>query len=103
MSQGLQTLREAVALLLAEKPGNDRKLAALLDPTRPLTAEEMCERWDITSESEAGQLELLNKRAVRWGLRPLAGTRGWDALYSREDVLHAEAMAAGKLTRRKHA
>ncbi len=103
MSKGLQQLRECVALLLAREPGVDRKLAGLLDPTRPLTAAELCERWNITSWTAGQKLDAMTKRAKRWGLRPLLNTRGWEALYNRQDVLSAEELAAGKMNRRRHA
>ena len=101
MSDGVLQLQEAVALMLAQRPGIDRKLAALLDPTRPLTAEELCERWGITAETPELQLAYLRRKARKWGLEALDGSDGWQALYTRGDVLHAEAFAARSRTRRK--
>jgi hypothetical protein len=73
------------------------------DETVPLTAKELCERWGIESADANLRLFYLARKCRAWGLRPLKGTRGWKAVYSRADVLHAESYAAGKINRRRNA
>jgi len=101
---GLSQLKECLSLILAEL----RELRAgsakpPVDETRPLTALELCERWHVEASTAELQLLYLSRKCRAWGLRPLEGTKGWNALYGRADVLHAESFAAGKLKRRKHA
>jgi hypothetical protein len=47
------------------------------------------------------QLLYLSRKCRDWGLRPLKGGRGWNALFSRADVRRAEEYAAGKIRGRK--
>ncbi|MCG3206292.1 MAG: hypothetical protein KCHDKBKB_03026 [Elusimicrobia bacterium] len=104
---GLAQLRECVELMLGElrelREQVTRALPVPEDATRPLTALELMERWHIAAETPELRLTYLARKAREWGLQPLAGTRGWDALYPRADVLHAEEYAAGRIRRRKHA
>jgi len=79
------------------------KMQEASDPTRPLTAAELLARWEIAGETQKAKLGNLAKRCAAWGLRPLRGTRGLEALYNRADVVHAESFASGKINRRKHA
>jgi hypothetical protein len=81
--------------------GSDKSVRA--DETAPLTAKELCERWGIESADGDMRLFYLARKCRAWGLRPLKGTRGWKAVYSRADVLHAESYAAGKINRRRNA
>jgi len=81
--------------------GSDKSVRA--DETAPLTAKELCERWGIQSADADMRLFYLARKCRAWGLRPLKGTRGWKAVYSRADVLHAESYAAGKINRRRNA
>jgi hypothetical protein len=104
---GVARLMECVALVLSKVEGIERQLqsgaARAEDATRPFTALELCDRWKIAGETPEKQLFNLARKCRAWGLVPLKGTRGWEALYGRGDVLHAETYAAGKLKRRKHA
>lgn len=107
---GIEQINECLALVLTKLDGIEQRLAAAPvaevkpeDMTRPLTALELCERWHVTATSEALRLLYLSRKCRQWGLRPLQGARGWNALYGRADVLHAESFAAGKIKRRKHA
>lgn len=108
--RGFEQLNECVLLLLSKVEGIERRLADALvaevkpeDMTRPLTALELCERWHVTATSDARRLLYLGRKCRQWGLRPLSGGRGWNALYDRADVLHAESFAGGKIKRRRHA
>lgn len=80
---------------------------ATATPTReegqPFTAEQLCVHWKIPGGTPELMLHNLAKRAKKWGLRPLQGTRGWDALYAPAAVLHAESYADGQIKRRRHA
>jgi len=103
---GIEQLNQCVSLVLAKLEGIEQRLASaakLEDMTAPLTAAELCKRWKIDAGTEARQLLYLSRKCSAWGLRPLKGGRGWNALYSRADVLHAESFAGGKINRRKHA
>jgi hypothetical protein len=106
---GIEQLKECLLTLLAEVKELRQEVKAApsrgqdVDMTRPLTAEELCERWSISAETEALELNILARRCTAYGLKPLRGTRGWAALYSRADVLHAESFAGGKIKRRRHA
>lgn len=62
------------------------------DPTRPLTAEQLCERWGIKGEG-VNQLRNLRKRCDRLSLRAMPGSRGSAATYRLADVLRAEKLA----------
>lgn len=90
---GIEQLNQCVALVLSKLEGIEKRVT--VDETRPLTAEELCERWHVDAETEALQLHSLARLCRRWHLRPMSGTRGWDALYRRADVLRAETFAAG--------
>lgn len=74
-----------------------------MDETRPFTAAELMERLKIPGETQEARLDNLAARCKAWGLQRMKGTRGMEALYCRADVLHAEAWAAGKTQRRRHA
>lgn len=102
MSAGLRELQGCVAELLQEVRGL-RSEFKRADDTQPLTAKELAERWSIKADTPELRLTYVTRYARKWGLRPLDGTRGWEALYNRADVLHAESYAAGKIKRRKHA
>lgn len=106
----IEHLNECLALVLTKLEGIEQRLASAPaaevkpeDMTRPLTALELCERWHVTASSAELQLLYLSRKCRQWGLRPLKGARGWNALYGRADVLHAESFAGGKIKRRKHA
>lgn len=107
MSEFLKVLDEMTALRamvarieekLSGQAGRSARGPVTEDATAPLTACELAERWGIS-----GQPYQLSRKCRRWGLKPLAGGRGWSALYARADVLRAEAFAAGQLTKRKGA
>lgn len=97
-----QQLQRAVAAVLAGRPGGERLLLSVLDPTRPFTAGDLVERWEIKAETKELQLQYLSRKCRAWGLKPLKGSDGWNALYHRGDVLHAEGFAARKMSRRKN-
>ena len=103
---GLLQLMGCMELLLSKMGSIEQKLAeprAVDDATRPLTAQELCERWHVEAPSDKLKLLYLSRNCRAWGLKPLKGTRGWNALYQRADVVHAESFANGNLKRRKHA
>ena len=103
---GVEQLMECVTLVLAKVESIERRLldaGEAHDLTAPLTAEELCARWKIDASSPDLQLLYLGRKCRAWGLRPLKGGRGWNALYGRADVLHAESFAGGKINRRRHA
>jgi hypothetical protein len=97
----LTRLLDEVQQITARFGEADRSVRA--DETAPLTAKELCERWGIQSADADMRLFYLARKCRAWGLRPLKGTRGWKAVYSRADVLHAESYAAGKINRRRNA
>lgn len=105
---GIEQLNECLALVLTKLEGIEQRLAAPAveakpeDMTRPLTALELCESWHVAAASAKLQLLYLSRKCRAWGLRPLSGGRGWNALYGRADVLHAESFAGGKIKRRRH-
>lgn len=80
-----------------------REMKREADPTAPMTAGDLCVRWKVEADSPEMQLKYLARRCLAWGVRPMRGTRGWEALYPRQAVLHAEAFAAGTMTRRRFA
>lgn len=80
-----------------------REAVKAKDETRPFSAEELMERLKIPGETQEARLDNLAARCKAWGLQRMKGTRGMEALYCRADVLHAEAWAAGKTSRRRHA
>jgi|GEM_PF-2784830 len=107
---GMKRLDECLRLVLAKLEGIEQRLpqaaaatTSAEDMTRPLSASELCERWHVTATNAELQLLYLARRCRQWGLRPLQGARGWNALYGRAEVLHAESFASGKINRRKHA
>lgn len=71
--------------------------------SRPLTAQQMLERWNIPGATTSERLHNLAERCRARGLRRMEGTRGIHATYMLADVLAAEAYAAGKSKRRRHA
>ena len=72
-----------------------------VDPSAPLCAVDLIERWKITGADDAARLHNLARRCRDWGLVPMRGTRGELALYGRVEVQAAEAFALGKLHRRR--
>lgn len=99
MSRGLQEMKACFATLIDEV----RCLRSEADATAPFSAEGMCRRWCIPGASDEERLHNLARRCREWGLRPMKGTRGWQATYARAEVLAAEAYAAGKSPRRRRA
>lgn len=102
MSAGPVTLE-----LLHEKLEN---LQSLLEETavpgarsRPLTAQQLLDRWNIPGASLSERLHNLAERCRARGLRRMEGTRGIHATYMLADVIAAEAYASGKSKRRRHA
>ena len=101
---GVAQLAECVATILMELRElreEVKKTHGAEDMTRPLKAEEVCERLGITARTPKLKLFYLARRCRQYGLAPLAGSRGWNALYRRADVLRAEEHAAGKIRGRK--
>ena len=86
----LQALRNEVAAL---KKGADE--------TAPLSARELCERWEIRAATPELELLYLARRCRAWGLAPLKGRSGWHALYRKADVVRAESFAGGRVRSRK--
>lgn len=99
MSEGLQELKDCFAALIGEVKALRREQ----DVTAPMTAEALCGRWAIQGALREEKLRNLARRCREYGLEPLKGTRGWEALYARADVLSAESYAAGKSKRRRAA
>lgn len=99
MSRGIEELKACFETLMSEV----KSLRQEQDPTAPLTAEGMCARWAIPGMTHEQRLDNLARRCRDYGLRPLKGTRGWEALYGRAEVLAAESYAAGKSKRRRAA
>jgi len=95
----LAQLNACLVTLLTEV----RELRREADPTAPMTAVEMCRRWNIAGETDEARLFNLARRCREYGLRPLKKSRGWEALYRRADVLAAEEFAAGISKRRRAA
>lgn len=95
---GLAHLDACVRKLFSEVLSELKREA---DPTRPLTAEELCGRWNIAGDSGEARLFNLARKCRQWGLEPMKGTRGWEALYARSKVLAAESYAAGNSKRRR--
>lgn len=100
-------LAECMATILVEvrelRAEVARRVAGAEDMTAPMMAEELCARWGIEAPTRALRLTYLARKCRAWGLRPLAGTCGEAAMYARDDVLHAESFAAGKMNRRRNA
>lgn len=71
-------------------------------PPGPLSARDLCERWEIRAETDELRLQYLARRCRRWGLRPMNGSRGWGATYRLPEVLAAEEYGAGISKRRRH-
>lgn len=101
MSEGLEELRKCFDLLMVEVKALRKEVQSGADPTRPLTAEELCERWHIVAPQPQLQLLYLARKCRLHGLQPLKGGSGWNALYRRADVVRAEEYAAGKIRGRK--
>lgn len=102
MSAGLKQIQLCVNLLMEEVAGLRKEVQAQADPTRPVTAEELCGRWHIDGPTPEHRLLYLARRCRLYGLQALKGGDGWNALYRRADVLRAEEHAAGKIRGRKH-
>lgn len=98
---GLEQLNLAVATLLTEIQQLRAEVRLGNDPTRPLSAEELCQRWNITGPTPAHRLRYLTRLCRAYGLTHLEGRDGWNALYRRADVLRAEEHGAGKIRSRK--
>lgn len=97
MSAGVEQLRECVELVFREFLDEVRReVRAAQDLTAPLSAEELCARWHVVGDSPELRLFNLARRCREYGLKPLKGSRGWEALYARADVLSAESYAAAK-------
>ena len=96
---GLAQLNACLVTLLTEV----REMRREADPTAPMTAEDLCRRWQIPGETPKHQLFNLARRCGMYGLEAAKGTRGWEALFSRSDVLAAEAFMFGKSKRRRTA
>ena len=79
------------------------EVRASKDESAPLTASELMRRWEIAGADESARLHNLARRCRDWGLEPLKGTRGREALYGRVAVQSAEAYAAGRVRRRRAA
>lgn len=104
MSAGFEQLQEALRVVFeVEMPALLTKLQAAQDPTRPMTARELCERWVIDGATPELQLANLARRCRLYGLHAFRGSDGWNALYGRTDVLRAEECGAGKIRSRKSA
>lgn len=88
--RGLRELVEAVALVL--QPGAQ---------SRPLTAEQLIQRWAVPGETAEKRLDNLAKRCRARGLKAMKGTRGMAATYMVADVLAAEAFSNGTMKRRR--
>lgn len=86
----LQALRAEVAAL---KKGADE--------TAPLSAKDLCARWEIVASKPEMELLYLARRCRLWGLAPLKGNSGWHALYAKADVVRAESFAGGRVRSRK--
>lgn len=92
----LNEFKGVIAQTLAE-------VLASKDESAPLTASELLRRWEIAGADESARLHNLARRCRDWGLEPLKGTRGREALYGRVAVQSAEAYAAGRVRRRRAA
>lgn len=99
----LRELRAEVASRSQEVKAGPSRGEEVTDMTRPVSAVELCERWKITAPSRALRLTYLARKCKAWGLRPLKGTRGEGAMFARDAVIHAEAVGAGKINRRRNA
>lgn len=89
---------EMQRVILAKLEGIERMLEggrAAEDLSRPLSAAELCERWQVRAESKVLRLQYLARKCRAWGLEPMKGGRGEYATYARAAVLKAEAYAAG--------
>ena len=100
MTLEFEQLKACVGAVFDEYLG---KLQDASDPTRPFTAAELIKRWEIAGAHPRAKLGNLAKRCTAWGLRPLKGTRGMEALYNRADVVQEESYAGGNAKRRRHA
>lgn len=95
IEQELRDIRTKLELLVAGlKPAAQ---------SRPLSAQELIERWKVPGKTQADQLHSLAQKCRARGLRRMEGTKGMHATYMVADVLAAEAMASGKAKRRRFA
>jgi hypothetical protein len=92
----LEEFKGVIAQTLAE-------VLASKDESAPLTASDLMRRWEIPGADESARLHNLARRCRDWGLVPMKGTRGREALYGRVAVQAAEAYAAGRVRRRRAA
>ena len=76
------------------------KALAPAQESRPLTAAELLERWQIPGKTQKDRLHLLARKCRDRGLKPMEGSRGLSATYGVSDVLRAEAYAQGQLRSR---
>lgn len=84
----LLSLLESIAADLREIKGRLRG-----DDTRPLTAEQGADRWNIRGDTPAVQLHSLARLCRQCRLSPMAGFRGWASTYNFASVLSAEGGA----------
>lgn len=86
---------------------SSERVEPVKDASAPLTAAELFERWAVPGGTPQKRLYNLRARCRSWGLKPLKGTQGMEALFLRGDVHAAEdyarARGLGKLARRRHA
>jgi hypothetical protein len=59
-----------------------------------LTYADLEARWRIAGKTDKSRRKTLLRRLELWGLRPLEGTRGKQAVFRPADVLKAEQRAA---------
>lgn len=59
-----------------------------------MTLRQVMARWCVTGPTPRAQKATFDRRAGAWGLKPLSGTRGVNALFRPVDVLRAEERGA---------
>lgn len=90
---GFQSILECVRLVVREEM---KAVAAAADPTQPITAEQLCERWKVVAATKELQLHKLARLAREGRLRPLAGGKGWSKRYALTAVIAAEKILQRK-------